>query len=180
MSHKRKASDGSVVVRGSKMAKDKSIFEVNQALALSSGVATVNVSVNPYAADANAGSTINRPLTVSGLRWRMSAGNGGMTANSNQRYKWCLWVRRKNQTIPSTAVIAAGPPADAFSSIDENNILVWGSGLGGSQYCATWEGATKTQRKMQVGDQLVLSFAAAGTGTDSVAVYGVFQTFYKS
>lgn len=168
-----------MVVRGSKMAKDKSINELRINSALVAGALSGNMCINPQAADASVAGTVNRPLTVSGLRWMIDFGT--TAAAAAQFVKWVIWIRRKNQSIPSIPIPAPGAVQDSFSSIDENNVLVWGTGVvatnSGSK---AFEGATKTQRKMQVGDQLVFSYYVGGTGTDAVLGIGTIQTFYKS
>jgi len=169
-----------MIVRGSKMAKDKSINEFMLDWTAAGSVAAGDVSINPQGAIGVGG--VTRPLTVSGLRWNINFGRVGATT-TRHLYKWVIWVRRKGQDVPAIPVAATGTIADAFASIDENNILVWGaqqSSAGGD--AADFEGATKTQRKLAVGDQLVFSWAVqTGTGaTDPGTFYGIVQTFYKS
>lgn len=181
---KRQKSEGHVVYKvGSKMAKDKSVNEVAVNSSLASGISLVHIGLNPQAVDATAGGagSVNRPLTVSGLRWNI--GVGTPTTTALLRTKWLVWVRRKGQAIPSLS-FAAGV-ADAWPSLDENNIIVWGTGISTQGSQLMFDGATKTQRKMQVGDQLIITFftqdaTAPTTSTASFVYSGIIQTFYKS
>jgi len=169
-----------MIVRGSKMAKDKSINEFMLNWTAAGSTASGDISINPQGAIGVGG--VTRPLTVSGLRWNIGFGRVG-SATTRHLYKWVIWVRRKGQAVPAVPVAASGTIADAFASIDENNILVWGAALSSNAADnSEFDGATKTQRKLAVGDQLVFSWAVqTGTGaTDPGSFYGIVQTFYKS
>lgn len=177
---KKSAGGGAMIVRGSKMAKDKAIMDFSLDITAAGAVAEGQISLNPMGGIGVGG--VTRPLTVSGLRWNFDYGRtvGGAW---NHRFKWCIWVRRKAQAVPTIPVVASGSILDAFSSIDENNILVWGVGVTPAQAeTIEFEGATKTQRKMAVGDQLVLSWSlnTSGGAVDTGRFYGCLQTFYKS
>jgi len=96
------------------------------------------------------------------------------------RCNWCIWIRRKKATLPAfTAGTAL--PAEAFGTMNENDVLVWGAGFMTVKMDKLhFEGATKTQRKMGVGDQLVFSFVTQGAAGDSLGGQLQMQTFYKS
>jgi len=165
-----------MIVRGSKMSKDKSINEINMGYTLAAGIASADFSINPQGVSGVG--AVSRPLTVSGLRWQGGSFGGAVT--TNHRLKWCIWIRRKGQAIPSQALNAA-TISDAWGSIDENNILVWGATvIADSVEVYPFEGATKTQRKMQVGDQLMFSYAVSGLTTETGGIFLLLQTFYKS
>lgn len=187
MSNKRARAEPQVVVRGSKMAKDKTIWEGSAIVANAAGTSQTNMGIYPQSVDAS--SVANRPLTVSGLRWNLSIGIGNVAALSAQGFcKWFIWIRRKAQAIPSvtTGVAYPGPGSaqgDAFATIDESDILVWGNGIippGTGPNPLMFEGATKTQRKMQQGDVLVLTVCIRGGTTDAYAFQGLVQSFLKS
>lgn len=168
-----------MVVRGSKMAKDKGIIEIGNLAVASSSNYAANHALMPQAADAATNSVISQAMTVSGFRWNINFSPTAVT--TAQRYKWVVWVRRKKAPISSIPMVSNGTPTDGFNQIDENNIIVWGIGMSmnGQPYCS--DGATKTQRKMQAGDQLVFSIVAQTAGaTDGLQYSALFQTFWKS
>lgn len=178
MSNKRQRTETHTVVRGSKMAKDKSIIESGNTITSAAGAGSLHVGLYPQSSDASA--VANRPLTVSGLRWNISAALG-TTATGIGKVKWAIWVRRKGQSIPNVGVVVANTQ-DAFGAIDEGDILVWGNTNVLPQSVAMNDsGATKTQRKMQQGDVLVLSIWTATAGaTDTTQMHTLVQTFLKS
>jgi len=175
----KKAKTGEqIIYRGSKMAKDKSCIGVIFAPTAAASVAQ-NIALMPYAFDAGTDSVIAQAQTVSGLRWMIDF--GPTTAFTTfQRCIWMIWIRRKKAPIqpitPGTTT-----PQEAFNKTNENDILIWGAGLMTvKQDRAHFEGATKTQRKMQPGDQLVFSYCCTGAATDSIAGSCNVQTFFKS
>lgn len=162
------------------MAKDKSINDVGVNYTMASGIVSGDVSILPQGVIGVGG--VTRPLTVSGLRWQfthqMNAAVTGLAL-----CKWVIWVRRKGQALPTWALAGAGV-GDSCATLDENNVLVWGAGIvNETDNLKHYEGATKTQRKLAVGDQLCFSFICAdgtGAGTGTGRIFGVVQTFYKS
>lgn len=174
--NKRK-SDAHVVVRGSKMAKDKSIVEAGFGITSAANVGAANIGLYPQSSDAS--QVANRPLTVSGLRWNINIAQA-VTLTTGYGVKWAIWIRRKAQAIPNVAVAIAACQ-DAFGAIDESDILVWGLNRGIPGESMKFEGQTKTQRKMQQGDTLVLSiWTNTGGATDLVNTSSIVQTFLKS
>lgn len=166
-----------VIVRGSKMAKDKSIVEVAAGITSAANAGQAHLGLYPQSTDAS--QTCNRPLTVSGLRWNISTFQAA-ALTTGFACKWCIWIRRKGQAIPATTMLSAGAQ-DAFGQIDESDILVWGMARGVQNDQPNYEGQTKTQRKMQQGDALVISFwTFTGGATDLVNANAVVQTFLKS
>lgn len=169
------------------MAKDKTIWEGSGFVANAAGVSQTNLGMYPSSAAAT--EVCNRPLTVSGLRWNVSAARGVVAAGAQQGFcKWFIWIRRKAQVIP-TVTTGAAPPGpgtalgDAFNTIDESDILVWGNSVisgAGATNPQFWEGATKTQRKMQQGDVLVFTICFRGDTTEVMSFQAVIQTFLKS
>jgi len=175
---KGKGGQGQIVVHGSKMAKDKSIVEVGTDITSSSNAGVAHCGLYPE--DSAAAQVANRPLTVSGLRWNLTPQN--KTVTTRTVCKWVIWIRRKAQAIDNAVITLAGVQ-DAFGKMDESDVLVWGHGALGSGVNPPFrfEGATKTQRKMQQGDTLVLSVWTNTTGaTDIVSFAGIVQTFLKS
>lgn len=161
------------------MAKDKSIINIASPIVLAGGVGASGCSLLPQGANPAAG--IAQAQTVSGLRWEISFAASSAVAVGGQALKWAIYVRRKLQTIPGWGGNIAGGVGDAFPNIDENNVLVWGCGVitnAVNRY--TTSGATKTQRKMQVGDQLWFAVGIAGTGAETLVYNGIIQTFFKS
>lgn len=174
--NKRKA-DAHVVVRGSKMAKDKSIIEAAAGITSAAGVGVIHYGLYPQSTDA--AQVANRPLTVSGLRWNLTLQQTA-TLTTGFGGKWAIWIRRKAQAIPNVAMQTAACQ-DAFGAIDESDILVWGSARAVPADIPKFEGQTKTQRKMQQGDTLVLSvWTNTGGATDLVNLHATIQTFLKS
>lgn len=161
------------------MAKDKSIIQVSLSGNLSGGTGSYDTGLLPQSYVLGAAG-IAQAQTVSGLRWEITFAPTA-TITGTQFIKWCIWVRRKLQAVPPFTSAQAGGVGDAFASIDENNVLVWGTELlTPSINVAEAQGATKTQRKMQVGDQLVFSVRVSGAGAETFAYNGIIQTFFKS
>jgi len=161
------------------MAKDKSIINISAGITLAGGVGSSGCSLLPQGANPAAG--IAQAQTVSGLRWEITFGATSALGLAGQAIKWAIYVRRKLQTIPAWSGNIAGIVGDAFPQIDENNILVWGNTIiTNTQNRYVTQGATKTQRKMQVGDQLWFACGVVGTGVETLAYNGIIQTFFKS
>jgi len=162
------------------MAKTKVVSELVNNYTLAVSIFSCNMGI--YPANATAASACNRAVTISGLRWNISHITGAAVANAHLM-KWCIWVRRGSQTLPNLA-FGASPAAisTAFSTINPNDILVWGSGHAADQsdYPRIYDGATKTQRKMNEGDELVFSAGVIGNGTETGQIYATIQTFLKS
>lgn len=167
---------------GSKMAKTKFVTEVMENLTSAANAASSNVTLYPGANTST--SACNRAVTVSGLRWNFTA-NLGASTTAGGAVKWMVYVRRGAATVPTQAVPGSGTTVNinGYGNVNPNDILCWGIGQltdGGDLPCR-FEGATKTQRKMNEGDGLVLSVGIqTGGATDTSQFYGMVQTFLKS
>ncbi len=116
--------------------------------------------------------TVTFPCTIVGIRWMINveqAAGTGLAANA-----WCINVLRdggtqKNMSFSNGSTFFA-PESDclvfAISSIDNNTET------------KTFEGSTKTMRKMMGGDKLI--FSALGVATETSTFRGVIQFFCKT
>lgn len=122
--------------------------------------------------------TCTYPGTVVGLRWRFDA----IPHSAATTFEAMYWVIVRVQNGMSADTLGVG---DAGSLYDpEREVMAWGTGLL-SAYAAsfqdhvTWEGATKTMRKMQAGDTLQL-IVRAGVGTGDTIFLGAVQFFLRT
>jgi len=114
------------------------------------------------------------PCTITGLRWDLSF---RQTAGTDLcEISWAIVLVKEGQSA-DTMIRTNGV---AFYN-PEQNCLVFGTQyifngntLGMTKHA---DGATKTMRKLMVGDQLVFIFR--GTTTDHAGVMGVIQFFCK-
>lgn len=141
-----------------------------QILGVAAAVTNVSTSYTFY--------TVAVPATLVGIRWDLQyQPNTAINAN----YVWCLVIVREGSTASQCGL------ANAVALYQpEQNVLMWGCGYGSLDTTAgggrAWiphdQGATKTMRKLQGGDKIVLvtnaSVAAAGY------IVGGIQFFMKS
>ncbi len=175
----KRAKTSTVTVKhvGSKMKKEKTLLSLTVAQAMVGGAAAAHYSLEPIGTDASGGTAgLSNAQTVSGLRWilDMLPSTGAMIVT------WLIWIRRHGQTVP-TILANNALPVESFAKLNDEDVLIWGSGStpAGGTTTRTFEGSTKTQRKMQKGDQLMFSYTAAGVGTEVVSLQLMAQTFLK-
>ncbi len=121
--------------------------------------------------------TTTFPGTVVGLRWSISLRASNTTAGSN--LFWAIVVVPDGEAV-NTPAISDG--ADFYAP--EQNVLAFGvrslpdldSGFG--MMNVTFEGTTKTMRKLKQGD--ILAFLVFGNQATTAAVNGVVQFFFKT
>ncbi len=116
--------------------------------------------------------TATFPCTLTGIRWSFDAKADAGTATG--LHSWVLQVVRDG-LAPQTMAISSG--ADFITP--EGNIVAFGSGLsvGDQGPSKSYDGNTKTMRKMMGGDLLV--FSALGQATNTTRIFGVVQFFCK-
>jgi len=177
----KRKNEGAVVYKGggSKMAKTKFVTEVKKDYTNVAGKASGDIGVYPAGATLGA---CNRAVTVSGIRWNISHATGSSSVSSHLM-KWIIWIRRGNASLPTLGFAQSGESLSAaFAGVNPNDILVWGSGYAGDAGASPrlYEGATKTQRKMNEGDSLIFSWLENGGTTELGGFHGLIQTFLKS
>lgn len=93
------------------------------------------------------------PCTIAGLRWDISINNRD---TNPAEVMWCIIAAREG-TDPTTKLTGNWSMA---SIKPEQNVIAWGSGIIEPNQKPTslriWEGSTKSMRKMQIGDKLLL------------------------
>ncbi len=121
--------------------------------------------------------TVTFPCTVVGLRWDVDL-NSILTAGASSNF-WAIVVVRDGVT---TSTMATSDGADLFTP--EQDVLVFGcyrspdADLGGGPVVKTWQGSTKTMRKLMGGDTLRL--IGLGTTATTGTLLGVVQFFCKT
>ncbi len=150
MSNKRRR--GPNTVRAARRPIDKNLISVAQR-----PIAGTQLTTDIRAA-------VTFPSTVTGLRWDVSVVQEAGTAFTV--LVWAIVVVPQG-TVTSVMSVANG--ATFYSP--EKNVLTWGiansitsSGALGKQ----WIGSTKTMRKLQVGDKIVMICLASATNTWSL------------
>ena len=112
------------------------------------------------------------PATVTGLRWDLNWTQAAGTGHCE--FTWVIVVVREGTTVDSIT-----PSNGSTLYQPEQNVMSWGTGaIDNHQSTIQRVGATKTMRKLQLGDSLV--FAAVGVATNTYAVRGGIQFFCMS
>ncbi len=116
--------------------------------------------------------TATFPCTLVGIRWSLGViQDGGTTVSSNF---WCINILRDGVTQPAISKTNA---ASFFTP--ETNCLAFGVALiDNNTNEVSFEGNTKTMRKMQGGDKLI--FSSLGDASNTSRVLGVIQFFCKT
>ncbi len=116
--------------------------------------------------------TITFPATIVGLRWSLNFAQAAGTGLAS--HYWAIVIVREGVTVDSLGV------SDAASFFNpEENCLVFGAGnIINNTETLSYEGSTKTMRKMQGGDTLQLIIK--GEATNTTDVLGVVQFFLKT
>jgi len=117
------------------------------------------------------------PCTVTGLRWDLGSPatpETPQTAFSN--IQWVIVLVKEGNTANDISFSAA------INTLynPEQNVLASGYGLMGDPFKPSWHGTTKTMRKMQTGDSLVIVFAPGTTPSANAFFGGIIQFFCKS
>ncbi len=121
--------------------------------------------------------TTTFPATVVGIRWVFSAAN--ILSTASPLLHWAIIILRDGLTA---STLATGDGSDLYTP--ESDVLTFGvtfisdrdSTVGPG--IVPFEGATKTMRKLQAGDQLQVITLASDA--NSVAFDGVVQFFLKT
>ncbi len=121
--------------------------------------------------------TTTFPGTVVGLRW--SLGIASVIATSDSNVFWAIVVIPDGEAA-NTPAISDG--ADFYTP--EQNVLAFGQGfvadtdVGSGPRSITFDGTTKTMRKLKQGD--ILALISLSTVAVSAQVRGVVQFFFKT
>ncbi len=122
--------------------------------------------------------TTTFPGTVVGLRWSLSALN--QSAAANPYVTWGIVVVPDGEAA-NTPALSDG--ADWYAP--EQNVLAFGVGYLSDSDGTTgpraisWEGTTKTMRKLKQGDVLAL-ISLSDTAATAIQLDGVVQFFFKT
>lgn len=116
--------------------------------------------------------TATFPCTIVGLRWSLSFTQDGGTGDAG--LQWAVVVVRDG----NTADTMSGADAASFYN-PEQDVLAFGVGaIDNHGNVVTFDGNTKTMRKLKGGDQLI--FIQLGNATDTTRSRGVVQFFCKT
>lgn len=164
MSKRRRGSSGKSFSGGKVRPIDKKLVGVAQTLSSAAQTSTTLM-------------TATFPCTVVGLRWELSALQQHATANAF--CSWAIVLVKDGQTV-STQAITNG--ADFYTP--EQDVLAFGGkwvsevDAGVGPVVASWEGNTKTMRKLMGGD--TIQFIALADQVDAAIIRGVVQFFCKT
>lgn len=163
---KRGRAQTGQISRRSKRPIDKKLMNVNL------GPIT-NAQVNTPLIDG-----ANFPGTITGIRWNINYVRTVFNANTIAGYVWAIVI------VPAGTAISNLTVGNGSSMYDpEQNVLAFGTGNSYSNAFTSncqksFEGSTKSMRKLKNGDKLV--FVALGTATEACYLYGTIQWFYKT
>lgn len=133
----------------SKRSKTKKIW--------STSAATIIPSENSHSDSIEIMKSQTYPCTIAGLRWDISINN--LDTHPAEVF-WCIIAAREG-TDPTTNF--TGNDWDIADVKPEQNVMAWGIGIIEPNQKPTslriWEGSTKSMRKMQIGDKLLLIIA---------------------
>lgn len=160
--YKRQNTVSNFVIPRTKRPINKELIAVNSAL---SSAAQINVTLY----------TATYPCTITGLRWGLDVKN---VVASDVAGVWIIYVVRQGQTVVGISDTTA---STVYSP--EEEVMAWGTynlcdRSIGSEAVATFEGSTKTMRKLQGGDKLGIS--ATCSDIDGALLYGIVQFFNKA
>jgi len=121
--------------------------------------------------------TATFPCTITGLRWDLASPaqpESPITAFSN--IQWVIVLVKEGNTANDLSFAAA------LQTLynPEQNVLASGYANLGDPFKPSWHGTTKTMRKMQTGDKLVIVFAPGTTPSGNAFFGGIIQFFCKS
>lgn len=107
--------------------------------------------------------TATYPVTISGLRWQLNFSPYITNmVNINCVYGWILYVLEEGEQYKEIA-LSNGNDGVVNYTAGEQNVICWGKGFCMGNDIARDADATKSMRKLQSGDRLVLSIKW-GTG----------------
>lgn len=134
------------------------------------GTLTTGVQLYP-----SGGGGATFPGTIAGIRWKVEC--FGVSAGCHVR--WCLIKLREGMNA-NTVSTAVGPAA---LYTPEQDVICWGSVFqtGTGAYSITPnEGQTKSMRKLQAGDRIILLMNDNVATLTAVDVMYCFQFFFKT
>ncbi len=123
------------------------------------------------------------PCTVTGLRWELNSPMESTNFTEEGYFSWAIVVVKEGNDANS---LPSGAITSGLSFYNpEQNVLAAGMGYPVPQqstaYSLQWDGKTKTMRKLQTGDRLVLLYSKGEIDTTSDAFFGgIVQFFTKS
>lgn len=141
-------------------------------------IVTVNKLVVGSAQQATTLISATFPCTITGLRWSVAAEN--LVGTNGVNVGWAIVQSKENLNVNNVTV--PGDGVDFYTP--EQEVLAWGvsklnaENASNGKSIALWDGSTKTMRKLQNGDALVM-IVRTDTAV-SVNFTGVVQFFCKS
>ncbi len=159
MSKRRRTQTGFIVPR------TKRPIDKNLKVVAFTGITATQQNVTVF--------TATFPCTITGIRWSLDALADAGTASGG--CSWCIQVVKDGL---SAQAISTSGGADFITP--EVNCVAFGAGLstGDKGSPKSYDGNTKTMRKMMGGDLLV--FSAVGQATNTTRIFGVVQFFCKT
>ena len=120
------------------------------------------------------------PCTLLGIRWSLTIEGDAGTVGNPHDFRWIIVKLDDGDNINA---LNAANQADFYTP--EQDVMAFGFGSSRTSSTAstgmnspTIEGATKTMRKLRIGDGV--HFAIRGAATDTVRAIGIIQSFCKS
>ncbi len=123
------------------------------------------------------------PCTLTGLRWDLSTPLSSTDTTTFHYMNWAIVIVKQGNDANDLLTAEQTEPAILYEP--EQNVLATGMmtpGLAGSSNTGgTFRGSTKTMRKLQQGDRIVIIFRlGGGTDLNELQFGGTIQFFCKS
>ena len=119
--------------------------------------------------------TATFPCTVTGLRWSLSV--FGLDPEDVTFIYWAVVVQRAGTTLDGLSFSNGGTFYPQEEEVMSFGVLGAGIKAAGTTQASNTEGATRTMRKLQEGDKLVLVYYCSND--DGGSLSGVIQYFCK-
>lgn len=128
--------------------------------------------------------TATYPCTIAGLRWCFGLCPYDLSSTSGSNFIWAIYVVEQGDTPKSLNLgsLNVTPASEAFKG--EATVIAWGSGIVIGNNIVNFDSSTKSMRKLQGGDQLMLSMKyntangeAAPEDIAGVIMQGAIQYF---
>ncbi len=142
----------------------------------------VNTNINTIVAAQQSTTleTFTFPVTLTGLRWDINVLRSAGTAGNLSRLVWAIIMLPDSQTASTISLTNAGSVYQP-----EQHVLAYGtflsdgvSAAGAAAHSRSFNGSSKTMRKLQSGDKLEL--ITFGTATEAHELFGTIQWFEKT
>ncbi len=148
--------------------------------AINKQLVNTNISTIVAAQQATTLETFTFPVTLTGLRWDLTILRTAATAGVISRIVWAIIMLPDSQTASTISLTNAGSMYQP-----EQHVLAYGtfisdgvSAAGAAAHIRSFNGSSKTMRKLQSGDKLEL--ITFGTATEEHELFGTIQWFEKT